>query len=77
MSQENVIIDGCPECPCCDENDMGSGYGCQLMNIVNCKPKGHPEPRPYIKEDTKTFMPVTPDWCPIKNNAVTLKLKES
>jgi len=56
------IISGCSECPMCDMNDMCSGYSCRL--------KKHPDN--FIKE-SKKFQPITPKWCPIKQNDVLFK----
>ena len=56
------IISGCSDCPMCDMNDMCSGYSCRL--------KEHPDN--FIKE-SKKFQPITPKWCPIKQNDVLFK----
>ena len=56
------IIYGCSDCPMCDMNDMCSGYSCRL--------KEHPDN--FIKE-SKNFQPITPKWCPIKQNDVLFK----
>jgi hypothetical protein len=45
-----------------DMNDMCSGYSCRL--------KEHTDN--FIKE-SKKFQPITPKWCPIKQNDVLFK----
>jgi hypothetical protein len=58
------IILGCKECPMCDMNDMCSGYSCRLKYY----------PDNLIKE-SKKFQPITPNWCPIKQNDILFKYK--
>ncbi|MEK6829022.1 MAG: hypothetical protein AABY15_02765 [Nanoarchaeota archaeon] len=57
------IITGCSDCPMCDMNDMASGYSCRLRDSSETS---------YIKEDLKKWQPVTPDWCPIKEQPILL-----
>lgn len=47
-------ISGCDDCPFCLMNDMSAGYSCKVDNA-----------RQLIRE-SKKFMPITPDWCPLK-----------
>lgn len=51
------IVRGCSDCPMCDMLDMSPGYAC---NLVDSQKVG------YIKQSKKTWMPITPDWCPLK-----------
>ena len=67
-------INGCVNCPMSDMNDMSSGYSCQLYRQMN--PPGYKIGDNFIHEDPETFQPITPSWCPIKGDGLTLKAKE-
>jgi hypothetical protein len=55
------IINGCFECPFSYAYDMAVGYGCKMDN----------ENRSI--RQSKKYQPITPDWCPVKNNSVVVK----
>lgn len=59
------IVTGCDTCPCLDMNDMSTGYTCNIMKDV--------QKESFVKESKKTFMPETPDWCPLKTSDITLQ----
>lgn len=63
-AEKEIIIPGCMECPMCIMNDMSSGYSCRLKSC----------PDNFIKE-SKRFNPITPKWCPIKQNNIIFKYK--
>lgn len=58
------IISGCKDCPLCDMNDMSSGYSCRLKQF----------PDNYI-EESDDCRPITPEWCPIKENDIIFKFE--
>jgi hypothetical protein len=70
---KELEIDGCINCPMCDMNDMCSGYSCQLYRMLN--PPGYKIGDNFIHEDTKKFIPINPDWCPIQGEGLILKRK--
>jgi hypothetical protein len=58
-------ISNCDTCPMCvDNNDIG--YSCTILKYFNI------EADDYIGEDN-TRQAITPDWCPVKNNTITLE----
>jgi len=59
-----INIEGCFDCPLLDENDFCDGWICNLK-----KDK-------IIKRDGITHLAFTPDWCPLKEQTVLLKLVE-
>ena len=62
MSKNEITVNGCSDCPFCYEYDMGNGYGCKLESDTKT-----------IKQ-TKFFQPITPNWCPLKNQEVVVKI---
>lgn len=62
------IVTGCNDCPCCDMLDMSSGYACRL---VDSQVYG------YIKERKDYSGAITPKWCPLKADSLTLKFIEA
>jgi hypothetical protein len=54
-------ISGCVDCPFCLMNDMAAGYSCKIDNA-----------RQLIRENKK-FMPITPNWCPLKQLSILVK----
>lgn len=60
-----IEITGCINCPFSYENDMAVGYGCKLE-------KSHQSIR-----QSKTYLPITPNWCPIKTKPVVVKYQEN
>lgn len=65
QNKKAVNVSGCSDCPACDENDMALGYTCKL--------KEHPNN--LIDERPHTLQPITPEWCPLKNQDIQLKFK--
>ena len=63
MDKEIIVI-GCKDCPFCFENDMGTNYFCSLE-----KDKSR-----MIRENSMGF-PVTPFWCVLKTNSITVNMK--
>ncbi len=55
------IINGCFDCPFNYEYDMSVGYGCTL----------DAENRRIGR--SKEYLPITPDWCPVKKSSVVVK----
>lgn len=56
-------VTGCADCMFCHEYDMGYGYGCYLDNSREIK-------------QSKRNQPIDPEWCPLKEGDVTIKLKK-
>jgi hypothetical protein len=54
-------ISGCADCPFCLMNDMCAGYSCKIDNA-----------RQLIRE-SKKFIPITPNWCPLKQVSMLLQ----
>lgn len=55
--------EGCIDCPFSFMYNMSPGFGCNAA-----KEKG------IIYENKKTYMPDTPDWCPLKSESITVKM---
>lgn len=66
MSKQ-IQVTGCNDCPCCDVLDMHVGWGCCL------KPKD--DHGNYLRiESNRLYGPITPDWCPLKEQSITIKM---
>jgi hypothetical protein len=62
---DNVLVDGCTNCPFCVAQDMGTGWDCRIDREERS-----------IKAD-RNFQPKTPEWCPLnKIEAVLVKAIE-
>ena len=61
----SLVVGGCANCPLGYMLDMASGYGCSLI--------GTEKPESIIREDSR-FLPKTPDWCPIKNTPLEIRM---
>jgi hypothetical protein len=60
-----ITISECRDCPALRTNDMDIGYNCGFSEY----------PNNYIQEHNDT--PITPEWCPIKQNEIHLKYDKS
>jgi hypothetical protein len=56
-------ISDCNSCPLCIENRGTVGYHCWLDSDGKDIPT------------SKTYLPITPNWCPLRERGVILKLK--
>ncbi len=77
--KEGVIsITGCVNCPFCYEYDMAIGYGCNAMKAKLGSNEYFQkfQPNHRIKQHTKKFIPITPDWCPLKSESLVLKMEK-
>ena len=66
----NIEVKGCDNCPFCDMLDMAPGYMCNLRK------KGDDGKYLTIKEARNAHGPVTPAWCPLKKEPITISIKE-
>lgn len=66
-------ITGCKDCPFCRENDMASGYSCNLDEKIS--EKGVFLSSRTIKQN-RFWNPVNPSWCILKTEEVLIKLKK-
>lgn len=71
-----VTVTGWANCPFCDENDMDVGYSCNAIraklgfnDYIKFTEKN------FVKQNKKTFQPITPDWCPLKETLITVCLE--
>lgn len=64
---KKIIIKGCEDCPAVDRSGWG-GHTCNLEEKDNLVPGT------IIPED-KRYIPITPDWCPLKKQPILLKFK--
>jgi hypothetical protein len=64
-----IKITGCDNCPCCIMNydHEEDGYFCSLFFHARITRQKN-----IIKEDGDLANPITPDWCPLKNENVTI-----
>jgi len=62
-----LIINGCNNCPACQFNDASPNVSWSCGILQNGKAIWAKEPY--------SFIPDTPDWCPIKKESVILKFK--
>lgn len=58
-------ISGCVGCPFCQMNDMSYGYQCQLKKDMG-----------NVIKESKIYQPITPKWCPLKNEDILFKFKK-
>ncbi len=56
-------VTGCIDCPFSYSFDISIGYGCTLDNSDRT-----------IKQHTKKYIPIDPEWCPLKEEDITIKL---
>lgn len=64
MSKE-IIVTGCSDCPI-------FYYAYSGLHTCNAKKE-----EDYIRENKrKAFDPITPSWCPLRSESITIKLKE-
>lgn len=61
-----VVVTSCQNCPLCHELDLASGYICK--GVKQKKPK-------YIDIHPTKHTAVTPDWCPLNGNPMTIQKK--
>jgi len=66
---KTINIEGCINCPVIDQNDFCDGWTCRLEEKKNS------DAYTIILED-KNFLPINPDWCPLKEQTILLKLIE-
>lgn len=67
---KEIIIKGCKNCPVIDMNDFCPGWQCHLEEKEN-----NSDPYTIIQNDKK-YIPITPDWCPLKKQSILLKLSD-
>lgn len=61
------IVTGCPDCPFSVMYDTAPGYGCRIIRD---------EPNNARIKMNKMFMPITPKWCPLKKELITISIKQ-
>jgi hypothetical protein len=62
-----IRIKGCDDCPASVMLDMKPGYGCQLK-------KTDDNGVYLVIPQTKRYRPITPKWCPLKQESILLTL---
>lgn len=67
---KEMLITGCTTCPFSDMNDFDCNYSCKLLKFSTNKDSVVN----VIK--SKKYSPVTPNWCPLKNNNYLFKFKK-
>ena len=64
----NKEVTGCLDCPLSNMPDMHPGYRC-VLKLKNKNGKWL-----YI-EEAEDGMPITPNWCPLKKEPITISIK--
>mgnify|MGYP001612202556 CR=1 FL=1 len=70
-----IKISGCKDCIFCSENDAGSGSTCRLAMDILYKLDRQYTNKEYADTQInvdKKYNPITPEWCPLKNENVTV-----
>lgn len=70
-----IKIKYCIDCPFIYEYDMSEGFGCKLDTHIRGLMESMKNKK-TIKQNKKTWLPDTPDWCPIKSQTFTFELKK-
>lgn len=74
LENGKAIVTGCKDCPFSYENDMAVGYGCNADSMTRTLEE-YLLPSREIKQD-KLFFPITPEWCPLKKESITIQMIE-
>lgn len=67
-----IQITGCKDCPFCEFQDMSGGYKCQAERALSMTYDEYMRYDKRILDDQKTFIPITPEWCPLKTQSITI-----
>ena len=59
------IKNGCIDCPFLYSFDMSSGHGCRAEEF-------HSGIEKTIHRDAKTYLLVTPEWCPLEKEPIII-----
>lgn len=65
-----IKVTGCKDCPFRESNDMDINYSCSVVKRIDNTVYN------VINPDEDTWQPITPLWCPLKKEPITIEIDE-
>lgn len=65
-----IKVTGCKDCPFSEANDMNSNYSCSVIKRIDFVVYNEIHPH------EETWQPITPSWCPLKKEPITIEIEQ-